>query len=315
MKEIIYIDTDLLHSYLAQSNGGLILETSNERGEEAKDISEKQAGYRSRTALDTKFKTGNFEIPLFLKTPEGEIAVKIEPGKHSSEKIAISQTESGKEIISKQLHDNALEDFIKENDFKSKCEKSGELVKIVDSFNIIDFNYLLKILQPDTLIDFMMKEYEDELHKLKESLKTAEGTSAEKQQMRRDLRSLEQEFTRTKDTQIKEFQYTEKTLMYLNDILPTESFLLMKNILTPLKNKFLRESAKELMFKYGRGKDNIKVTLIGKTTSIVDNVEVPNFNGNNFLFEIPNVLNSVFGPLGILKKGDCIISPIAIYFE
>lgn len=315
MKEIIYIDTNILHSFLAQNNGGLILETSNERGEEAKDINEKQAGYQSRTALNTKFKTGAFEIPWFLKTPEGEIAVTFEPGKHSSEKIAISQTESGKEIISKQLHDNALEEFIRENEFENKCEKVGDLVKIEGTFKIIDFDYILKMFQPDTILDFMMKEFEDQLEVLKETAKTVEGNKTQHQQIKREIRNFEQQMQQQKAKQKKDFEYTEKTIRYLNDILPTASFLLMKNIITPLKNEFLRETAKELMFKYGRGKDDIKVTLIGKTTSIVDNVETPNFQGSDFLFEIPAILNSVLSPLGILNQGDCIISPIAIYFE
>lgn len=42
----------------------------------------------------------------------------------------------------------------------------------------------------------------------------------------------------------------EDSIDYLNDILPTEAFIMVDNIIAPLKNEYLREKAKTLAFKY-----------------------------------------------------------------
>ncbi|MBM7585799.1 hypothetical protein JOC86_002341 [Bacillus pakistanensis] len=319
MKEIIYLDTGILHSYIAQHNDGLPTATSNERGEEIQDTNEEANGFQSRTSFEAKLKSGKFEIPVLLKTPEGEFKVVIQPGKFATEKSVMTQIESGKEIISKQLHDNALEAFVTQLEDEGKMheiasgEMEGKMVKVKSNFKIIDFKYLKKIIQPQTLIDFMFMQTDKEMQSL---IKEIDSTP-NKQERTRQKALINQEqskMDKIKKDKKEEFEKIEKSINYLIDILPMESFIVIGNAIAPLKNEYLREKANELMFKYGGASSSLTVTLVGKVTKKITDTNMPEFNKDPF-FEIPAILNSVLSPLGIIKKGDLIISPIAIYFE
>jgi hypothetical protein len=319
MKEIIYLDTGVLHSFLAQNNDGLPTATSNERGEEVNDIHEKSKGFNSRTAFETKLKTGKFEIPVLLKTPEGEAKLVLQPGRFSSKKAVISQTETGKEIISKQLHDNALEVFethLKKEDLLFSTNDpalEGKFVKCVSSFKIIDFKYLKSILQPKALVEFMFIKSEEEIEKAEREIKKA--PKEQQPTMKAYVNQLTSKVKAEKKLIEEQLIFAEKSINYLNDILPTESFILMENTIAPLKNEYLREKASELMFKYGGTSTNLQMTMIGKVTQKVNGVGMPDFSGNDTFFEFPKILSAVLNPLGIINEGDLIISPIAIYFE
>lgn len=156
MKEIIYLDTTTLHSYLAQTNGGLATNKSHEHSEQTNDSLESSQGYNGRNKAEVTVKSGEVEIPFIFKSPSGDIKLVLDPGKFSSEKSIMSQTEQGKEIISKQLHDNALEEL--EVILESKgllsttsTSKAGEFIKTSSTFKFLDFQYLNKILDMDKL--------------------------------------------------------------------------------------------------------------------------------------------------------------------
>lgn len=315
MKEIIYLDTGVLHSYIAQHYDGLPTETSNERGEEVRDTNEQEQGYKSGTSIEARLKSGKFEVPGFLKTPEGDLKFTWQPGEIISEKAVMSQTESGKEIISKQLHDNALEVFLENNEFYAidYPEIQGKLIQCTSEFKIIDFSYLKSMIQPDALLEFMYKEQEDKLSEIKKQIDYNKNNQ-EKNKLKALYTQFSNEFSNQKKDLKDQFNFMAKAINYLNDILPNESFMVLGKSLAPLKSEFLRETSKELMFKYGGSNSSIQVTMIGKVTNRIDSIEMPDLSINPF-FEFPKILNSVLNPLGVINKGDLIVSPIAIYFE
>lgn len=319
MKEIIYLDTGVLHSFLAQNNDGLPMESSNERSEEVTDSTKNEKGYNSRSYVDAKLKTGNVNIPFIFQTPEGEFRARLQPGPFATEGTVMSQTETGKEIISKQLHDNALVQFEKyltesgEIHDLSEENLEGKFIKCTTDFKIIDFKYLQKIMQTDKLIEFMFTKDQEQLDSLKTEIDKIKDKTKSLQTAR--FQSEKSRLDKQKKTMKDQFSFLEKSLEYLNDILPTDAFIIIGNTIAPLKNEYLREKAKELTFKYGGAKSNLKITMVGKVTSKVDSVETPDFNGANAFFEFPKLLSTVLHPLGVINEGDLIVSPIAIYFE
>ncbi|CAM5580762.1 hypothetical protein SAFG77S_09093 [Streptomyces afghaniensis] len=323
MKEIIYLDTGLLNSYIAQIHDGLPTSTNNERNEEVKDSKEMEEGYKSRSFFEAKVSTGEFEIPWVFKSPSGEILGRFQPGNYSGEKISLSQLESAKEIISKQLHDNALEIFEKHlsnkeelitDIWKSNMEIDGSFVKITKTFKIIDFSYLNSIIQTDKLMGLMFMQEEEKIADMESQSKT-ETNNQIKSRQKVLIQQAKSKLDAQKKSMKSSMETTEKSLRYLNEILPTEAFLLMDRVIAPLKNEFLREKSNQLMFKYGNNGSSIDITLIGKVTSKVKNVEMPNFNSGNPFFEFPGIINGILSPFGVIKKGDNIVTPIAIYFE
>src|SRR5690606_28190263 len=87
----------------------------------------------------------------------------LRPEQYSGEKAISTQTEAGKEIISTKLHDNALVLFQQKLEdenrlFKDTSASIGDYVQLKAKFNIIDFNYLLKMIQPEKLGELMISQ-------------------------------------------------------------------------------------------------------------------------------------------------------------
>jgi hypothetical protein len=320
LKELVYLDTSFIHSFIAQNNDGLPTNISREMNEEVSESKELEQGFKSGSFIEGKFTVGEFEIPLLFKSPSGGLVSRVQPGNFSSEKITLSQLESGREIISKQLHDNALSQFEKYLTDKNLAKdisdnpKPGDYIKVTSSFKIIDFKYLQTVLDPDSLIEFAFNESEEGLKKLKEEISNIKN-SKEKQVRLAELRHIENELKNAKSSMKKQFDFLIKALSYLSKILPTDSFVLMNKIISPLKNEYLREKPQELLFKYGGGTSSIEVTLIGKVTKEITKTKMPDLNSVDALYEFPSVVNAVLHEISLINTGDFIVSPIAIYFE
>jgi hypothetical protein len=316
MKELIYLDTSFLHSFIAQSQGGLPTSTSHERQEQATHTNQKTTGKSDKSFTQFEADTGSLSIPGLIKSPSGRLRVRIQPGKNSSESISLSELESGKEIISKQLHDNALETFeqylSEEKQLFNISEENleGKFIKTVSSFKIIDFQYLRKIIQTDTLIRFMFMNQDEEIQSVKEELKSL--PKQDKNLKQAAFIQYENKVNQEKRKMKSDFEFIEQSLNYINDILPTEAFIIMGNVVAPLKSEYLREKANELMFKYGGS--NLQVTMLGKVTHKIEEISMPDLTKDPF-FEFPKILSAVLSPLGVINEGDLIISPVAIYFE
>lgn len=320
MKELIYLDTNFLHSYVAQAHDGLPINISHENVEEIRDTKELEEGEKSGAYIEGSFKFGELEIPLIFKSPTGTIKTRLQPGLFSSERVSLSQLESGKEIISKQLHDNALnqfETFLTQEELLCEITDDdlvGKFIKFKSEFKIIDFEYLLNVIKPETLVEFMFTDEEKQLDELKKQAEN-KPQGKEKAITKGVYQEFKNKLRRQKDEYKEQFSFIEKALKYLEDILPTQSFILMDNIIVPLKNECLREKSSELMFKYGGGTSSLKITMVGKVTSKIDSVEAPELNGVDGFIRFPELINAVLHSLGVLNKDDLVVSPVAIYFE
>lgn len=327
MKEIIYLDTQFLNSFLAQKNDGLPTLKSHERAEEIKDALESSDGHKSGSSIEAIFKTGDFEIPLVFKGPSGEIKGVWRPGTYSEEKAIASQTEAAKQIISTQMHDNALEEFIiylnenTEDIYVTELTEDknciGKYVTKKSTFNIIDFDYLIKIMQADIIKMFMFDELDKKLDEINQQLKNtpkAQKNTKEYQQTNSFFKDRKVKIENTKKQTISELEKVEKMLKYLKEILPNSTFLIGDGIIAPLKEEFLREQGKELSFKYGNS-SNLEITLLGKVTGKISSSELPQLNDIDIVLQLHQMIYFILESLKLTKKGDHIVSPVAIYFE
>lgn len=320
MKEIIYLDTNFLNSFLAQINGGLPTIKSREEMEEIKDVSESSEGFKSLSSVEAVMKTGEFEIPLLFKTPSGEIKGIWKPGNFSEEKAIASQTEAAKQIISTQMHDNALEEFITyldDNEFLKSENEIGSYIQKTENFKIVDFDFLVRMMQFDTLGMVIFEKFDKDISKIEnemENIPSKVKHTREYQQKKAELNSKVKKVKSKKDETRQEFEDIEKILKYLQSILPYSTFLIMDNAIVPLKSDFLREKGQELSFKYGNT-PNLKITLLGKITSSINDIDVPALASPEAILELHEMLYAIFGLFNLIKKGDKIVSPVAIYFE
>ncbi|MGE7874823.1 DUF6414 family protein [Bacillus paramycoides] len=331
MKELIYLDKEFLHSFIAQTNDGLITTKSTELQEQRTETHQESKGAQSRGFTEIQGDSGKFEIPAFLKSPSAKITTRIAPGKNFSESFSIADLEAGKEIISTQLHDNALNDFEKYlhneelikviGDISSNLTlESGTYIKTTSHFTAMNFEVIEKMLG-DHFFEIILHNFKAEKEK---SIQEVENdVNIKPAQKKVAIQLINKQFKSIEESQTSEIKQVKTMLEYINQTVPAKAFFKMEKFFIPLKQTFLRENIDELIFKYGQKNSSVKATLIGKVTRkiSIEETQFPDFS--NMTSQPPqNVFGAFLGfPLGILgtfdviKANDFIVSPVAIYFE
>lgn len=132
------------------------------------------------------------------------------------------------------------------------------------------------------------------------------------QQLKAELTTRKNKLNNVKTKLKNDFENVVKVLNYLKDILPNSTFIIGNDFIAPLKPDFLREQGKELSFKYGNS-SNVEINLLGKITGKITGESLPDLEED--FFKIHKLIYFVLEKLELTKKGDLIISPVAIYFE
>lgn len=323
MKELIYLDTNFLHSFIAQMQGGLPIAVNLETQEQRVDTTEQRAGQQSSNFTELRGDTGRIEIPGFFSSPSGGATVRIQPGRFSSESYILSELEAGKEIISKQLHDNALEEFEKtlrnEGKLKEVSETDelevGSYIKITSSFNIIDFTFLQEVLDK-LLVNVILGNEQNEITVTKELIDSNQNLSSGQKKARK--KDIDLKWDKRKSQLENEVSYYRNVITYTSKILPTQSFIKVGKVLAPLKLEYLRDTTKSLYYKYGNHNEKNEVVLIGKVTRKVQFSNKTITNPNSFIENIEQIIQAMddlLNYINALSKDDYIVAPIAIYFE
>ena len=311
MKEIIYLDTSFLHSFIAQTNSGLPTLVETEVSEAETKSSETRRNEEKSHEFGVQGSTGKIDIGV-MKSPSAKGDYKLKKNRGNTDVITLTQSEAGREIISRQLHDNALiefEKYLEENDLVNIGTNQisiGGYIKLKTTFRIIDFNYF-KQVSDEKLGEILIR-----FGAGKEMIQQISSSSNEKikKQLKSKLEQLIQE-------QMEEIKFYQRLIEYVSNLLPTNAFIKANKFVIPLKNNYLRERADELNFKYGRGETQIEATILGKITSqIVETNTV--LEDSKFLKSFSDMIGAAISVLevtNVIEKGDYVLSPIAIYFE
>ncbi|TWT04639.1 hypothetical protein [Planomicrobium sp. CPCC 101079] len=321
MKEILYLDTDLIHSFLSQINEGLPGETANEREQSVADASEKSKNKSSLFGSNASVDSGKISVPFLLDTPSGKVEVKLDLTKGWSETTSLTQTETGRELITKKLHDDALFQLIKhlkEKDLIKNFEEANEneYIEFQTSFQFFDTDYLHGLMNPDLLSKVSFFDLYSNLENIKIQkdfqLKSIANSAQRKIEEKKINDTIQEGEVQLALTTAK-FTGIQEMITYLQSFLPTSTFAKLENSFTYLKPAFLREDPKVLMFKYPALSSDLKVTIIGKKTRKISvPQETPDYSN---LYSIPMILDTLLIEIGLVSSNDTLVSPIAIYFE
>ncbi|WP_438497195.1 DUF6414 family protein [Paenibacillus sp. IHBB 3054] len=318
MKELVYLDTTFLHSFIAQQHSGLPTNHSTEFQESETTADTKGKSGQLQNELGTEFSTGEFKIPGLFETPSGKAKYRINHTRTTNNAITLTQFEAGKEIISKQLHDDALmqfEEFLEENSLIRNIDeeyvwRNGDYICLRKSFSVYDITHIKNIFNPNGILTAMEFAFESEKTKKRAQLQAA-GTS--EQEIKSVLRGFEQQQKSQFDEMKKMMGKFREIIDYFQSILPSSAFIKAGDVICPLKPENLRENAQLLNFKYGQDQE-LPITILGKYTRTFD--QYVNLSGAfGPLGDVIGEFDNVFEILGIIKKGDKIVSPVAIYFE
>lgn len=296
MKEIIYLDTKLVNSLLAQQNSGLITKLVNEDGESD-----------SRTEGSTEQTTTSSDagISALLKAT----------GSYSNTNVDSYNfvfSKSNKNLVETALDDYSLDLLITgleaKNLIKHSDYQDGDLISVSGELTVFNFEQLAETSDLEE-ISFLLPGY-DEF----KSLKSEYGKIKGRDKYLPRAKEIQQALS-TNGWDV--FEMIKHMSVYLKKLLPETNLIKISNTFSILPLEFLRVQSVQLSFMQ-LGKRKIK--MLGICSSTFDEQVPSDFShmedSNLMLKYAPTtILNIILGSFGMIDKADHLVRPIAIYFE
>lgn len=277
MKHYIYIDKEILNSYISQIYGGVL-----EKGKTEKECTQKQT--EETISPEEKIKaTLKGGLP-------GVINANIETEFSSKDKTlkGTDNYNASKEVIEKIYHDNLLDNLIefinKNEEITTNIEEieCGKYVTLSLPFNFVNHSYLKSISN---------NEFKKAFEKIMNV--TNPGSDKEMKSAKSGM-ELVANFT-----------------TFFESCFPVSQLIISDNLIIPLDDKYLREKPEMIDFKYGGN-----IIVIGKVTKDCSKDEnifgLYNKEFGDAMEEVKKSMYNIFLPK---YKNSFIITPIALYFE
>ncbi|MBT0931690.1 hypothetical protein KJR27_03565 [Streptococcus infantarius subsp. infantarius] len=297
MKEIIYLDTKLVNSIIAQNDQGLVLKRAFDKGETNSNSEETTQAISLNTS-------GGVTVGANFNVNRGE---------SNTDKQSLVYSETNKELIEVATHDYALDILLEilKDEIVNDCADDGQFIQQNDRVTFYDFKKLyesmdtekLKLLMPN--IFQPIEKIEKELSKISKSnkIKFEDKITELQKQLDNSLPEIFKKLNTFSDYMVG--LYDGAILAKINNTL---------SICDP-ENIRLKPSLLSIM-----NSSNRKATILGivvakeSGNSSIDNLQTDSANE-----VISNVANSfmeiVITSFDIASKGDYYVRPIAIYFE
>lgn len=296
MKEIIYLDTKLVNSLLAQQNSGLITKLVNEDGE---------SDARAEGSTEQTTTSSGIGLSALLKAS----------GEYSSTNLDSYNfvfSKSNKNLVETALDDYSLDllitgleakELIKHSDYQD-----GDLISVSGELTVFNFEQLANTSDLEE-IEFLLPGY-DEFKSLQSELRKIKG----KDKHLHRINQIQEELSMNGWNNFKTMKHVSS---YLTKLLPETNLIKISNTFSILPLEFLRVQSVQLSFMQ-LGKRKIK--MLGICSSTVDEQIPSDFShmkdSNLMLKYAPTtILNIMLGSFGMVNKDDHLVRPIAIYFE
>ncbi|MBT2682239.1 hypothetical protein [Bacillus sp. ISL-37] len=318
MKEIIYLDTDIMNSMLAQLDEGLVNSFSSEEASQNSETEGQQsnrgknAGLRGRLSVNTGF------------LPGGSVSLDGSVGNSGNESTHQSRTilEGQKDVLNKAFHDYALEVLTEKLLVKDLLNHGldlmeGDIFLGEASYRFYDFNLIKKAMDHK----FMGKLLLMDIEKLDLSLSEARKilTKPNPNAKEREKLSSASDVVNAHESATPVIEIFEKLNIlssFASNLLEDLAVIKTDRNIGLLKKKYLRESSEALSFRTDNSREvKYLMRVIGKKEEIYSGENLPIFQEND-LDIIPNMmLDLILSSFKIVNKGDLIVTPIAIYYE
>lgn len=316
MKEIIYLDTEIINSMLAQLDEGLVnsftLESSSQetQGQDSQSTIGKSAGLNTRLKLSTGIFPGG---SINFGANSGENGVE-------SERISTTMLEGQKDILNKAFHDYALEilhdKLLQQNllkDIQNAVE--GDLLFLESSFRFYDFELLRNSIDVDIMKQTMTFDQSGSLPSYDEAKNILKKNTSKNSKIYQDAQNVIKKHNAIQPV-VNMMSLLHSLGNYASNMLQNQSIIKAETNIGLIKNKFLRESPEALVLRTDTSrKAKILLRVIGIKNQVFDGNNMKQLNVTD-LDKIPNMmLDVILGSFQIITKGDLLVTPIAIYFE
>ena len=301
MKSFIYLDTDMINSYIAQIDNGLI--TLQTQTSQSTSNTEKQTTHTASVEgdADLKFLGKGFETKVDYIY--NYIRSKTDSNLYS-------------DVETKVLHDNAFHQVInyleKENLFAKNDIEIGEFIKHKGQFYLLDLDYYKKLFDNDDFVSMMNEPKLIELDRIcEEQLNEMTKGMTISREIRRSpqYKEIEKKIDQFKKDETNKMDEDnielKKQLNLLLNIFPYKSFICIDQYLVIFDEKYLREDIQKAPFKYGG-----EINLVGYVTNTT------HVNTTSSFFSGPgDMINTILKSLFETEEDLYIVHPIALYYE
>lgn len=296
MKEIIYLDTKLVNSLLAQQNSGLITKLVNE---------DEESDAKTEGSIEQTTISSDVGLSTLLKATGSYSDTNVD-----SYNFVFSR--SNKNLVETALDDYSLDLLITgleaKNLIKHSDYQDGDLISVSGESTVFNFEQLAETSDLEE-ISFLLPEY-DEFKALKSEYGKIKGKEKHLPRAKEIHKSLS-----TNGWNI--FETIKHMSVYLKKLLPETNLIKISNTFSILPLEFLRVQSVQLSFmQFGKR----KIKMLGICSSTFDEQIPSDFShmedSNLMLKYAPTtILNIILGSFGMIDKDDHLVRPIAIYFE
>lgn len=295
MKEIIYLNTKLVNSMLAQLNTGLITKLINEQG-----------------ITDTKGESTNETVSSTLNY-KGNVAVFSE-GVTSADTFTdatnVVFSKNNKDLIETALDDYSLDILLnnlqKENIIKNKNYQDGNLILSKGRISSYNFNQLQNISNLEELKN-ILPNY-DQFSKIENELKKAKFGTPNYNNLKKQLA----------DSHWYNFKLFNDISTYVNNLFKENTLIKINEFVSICENQYLRLSTPQLYFNNFSDKNiTVLAFIITKINEKVPNEFSDSLSELNDFFKNGPALisNIMLGSTNVIDENDFIVRPIAIYYD
>ena len=296
MKEIIYLDTKLVNSLLAQQNSGLITKLVNEDAE---------SDARTEGSAEQVTSSSDVGLSALLKAAGSY-------SKTNVDNYNFVFSKSNKNLVETALDDYSLDllitgleakELIKHSDYQD-----GDLISVSGELTVFNFEQLAETSDLEE-IEFLLPGY-DEFKSLQSELRKIKG----KDKHLPRLKQIQEELSMNSWNNFKTMKHVSS---YLTKLLPETNLIKISDTFSILPLEFLRVQSVQLSFMQ-LGKRKIK--MLGICSSTFDE-QIPSAfshmedSGLMLKYAPTTILNIMLGSLRMVAKDDHLVRPIAIYFE
>ena len=272
MKHILYYDTDIINSYAAQFFSGLPTKSSEE------------AGDSTEHKIAESFKDSMKKAGINIGIISGEYT-------HSEKDAenAESKSQYVRELTEKVYHDNML------NCIMEQMQRNGEIKLNGNNVSIGDY---VCLANDWGLIDV---EFLSELFSESSWDKIKEFAGVDKDNFQNDTQPGENGV-----------EVLRKIIDSLKIVVPFRQIIASERFCIPINPEFLRESLREISFKYAAS----QIKIFGRVTNKMQSVDQATVKFNNSSMPLKSImpfLSSITST--ILGEESYIITPIALYVE
>lgn len=292
MKEIIYLDTNLINSLLAQKNAGLVTKLVDENSE---SDSNAEGGVK-QTAVSV---SGG--VSTLVKADVNHSATE-------NENYNIVFSRSNRNLIETALDDYSLDLLLQELEgdklLKSSDFQDGDFVFTEGKLDFFDFEQLKKVFTFDEIED-ILPGY-DEFKKLQSEYKKVKNNTKKEQ--------LKDEISHNGWNNLDSIRSMSA---YFERLFPSSNLAKVSNTISVLPKEFMKTPTAQfgLMQLSGR-----QIKILGICSSTFDEQTPSDLSmmasSMELLKKAPTaIITTMLDSFGLVSSGDYLIRPIAIYYE